>query len=58
MRPTLVAWSPELTVSSTGKTDESRLMRQLAEAAARSAATHFAFTPHGDVEPIDGGGYV
>lgn len=58
MRPALVAWSPELTVSSTGKTDEGRLMRRLAEAAQGSSATHFAYSPGGDVEPLDGGGDV
>jgi acyl-CoA synthetase (AMP-forming)/AMP-acid ligase II len=52
MRPTLVAWSPVLAVSSTGKTDESRLMRRLAEAAEKSSATHFALSPDGDVEPV------
>ncbi len=56
MRPGLVAWSPELTVSSTGKTDENRLMRRLAEAARESPASHFAFSPGGDVEPIGGAG--
>ncbi|MEU7635298.1 amino acid adenylation domain-containing protein [Streptomyces sp. NPDC039016] len=56
MRPALVAWSPELTVSSTGKTDENRLMRRLAEAAEGSTATHFALSPGGDVRPIDGDG--
>jgi D-alanine--poly(phosphoribitol) ligase subunit 1 len=58
MHPSLVAWSPVLTVSSTGKTDESRLMRRLAAAARGSSATHFAFSPSGDVEPIDGDGSV
>ncbi|MFF9143356.1 amino acid adenylation domain-containing protein [Streptomyces sp. NPDC014861] len=53
MLPTVVAWSPELTVSSTGKTDEKLLMRRLAEAARDSGATRFAFTPAGDVEPVD-----
>lgn len=56
MRPALVAWSPVLTVSSTGKTDEKLLMRRLAEAAQGSGATHFAFTTALDVEPVDGGG--
>jgi D-alanine--poly(phosphoribitol) ligase subunit 1 len=58
MRPVLVVWSPVLTVSSTGKTDEGRLMRRLAEAARGSSATHFALSPGGDVEPIDGDGNV
>lgn len=58
MRPALVAWSPELTVSSTGKTDENRLMRRLAEAAQDSPAKHFALWPGGDVAPIDGDGNV
>ncbi|WP_128433713.1 amino acid adenylation domain-containing protein [Streptomyces cyaneus] len=58
MRPAIVAWSPELTVSSTGKTDEKLLMRRLAEAARESSASHFAFTPAGDVEPVDGDGDV
>lgn len=58
MRPALVVWSPVLTVSSTGKTDEGRLMRRLAEAARGSSATHFALSPGGDVEPIDGDGNV
>jgi amino acid adenylation domain-containing protein len=54
MCPTLVAWSPVLAVSSTGKTDEGRLMRRLAEAASESSATHFAFLPDGRVESMDG----
>ena len=54
MRPTLVAWSPELAVSSTGKTDEGRLMRRLAEAVAGSSATHFVLSSDGDVEPVEG----
>ncbi|MCP9956920.1 amino acid adenylation domain-containing protein [Streptomyces sudanensis] len=58
MRPALVAWSPELTVSSTGKTDEKALMRRLAEAAGETGATHFAFTAAGDVEPVDGDGHA
>ncbi|GGR89879.1 MULTISPECIES: amino acid adenylation domain-containing protein [Streptomyces] len=53
MRPALLAWSPELTVSSTGKTDEKALMRRLAEAAGKANATHFVFTPAGDVAPMD-----
>jgi amino acid adenylation domain-containing protein len=56
MRPGLVAWSPELTVSSTGKTDENRLMRRLAEAAQGSSASHFMLTPEGNAEAIDGAG--
>jgi len=51
MRPAVVAWSPELTMSSTGKTDENALVRRLAEAVHGSSATRFAFTPGGDVEP-------
>lgn len=58
MRPALLAWSPELTVSSTGKTDEKRLMRRLAEAAGEASATHFVFTPAGDVEPMDRDAHV
>jgi len=58
MRPAIVAWSPELTVSSTGKTDENRLMRWLAEAAQESSATRFAVSPGGGVAPIDGDGNV
>ena len=54
MRPVLIAWSPVLTVSSTGKTDENRLMRRLAEVARKSSATHFALLPGGDAEPFDG----
>ncbi|MEU5696358.1 amino acid adenylation domain-containing protein [Actinosynnema sp. NPDC020468] len=56
MRPTLVAWSPELAVASTGKTDENGVMRRLAEAARESTATHFALTAGGAVEPVDGNG--
>jgi acyl-coenzyme A synthetase/AMP-(fatty) acid ligase len=56
MRPTLVAWSPVLAVSSTGKTDEIRLMRRLAQAVAESNTTHFALLPDGDVEPGTGAG--
>ncbi|MGY5535554.1 amino acid adenylation domain-containing protein [Streptomyces sp. C-3] len=54
MRPTLVAWSPELSVSSTGKTDEKLLMRRLAEAAREASATHYVLTPAGEAEPVDG----
>jgi acyl-coenzyme A synthetase/AMP-(fatty) acid ligase len=53
MRPTLVAWSPSLTVSSTGKTDEGRLMLRLAGAVRGSSATHFALSAHGEFEPVD-----
>lgn len=56
MRPTLVAWSPALTISSTGKTDEGRLIQRLAEAARRSSATHFTLSPGGDFEPAIGVG--
>ncbi|WP_049564743.1 amino acid adenylation domain-containing protein [Streptomyces sp. SBT349] len=56
MRPAVVAWSPVLAVSSTGKTDESRLMRRLAEAARESSATHYALSPGGDFRPVDGVG--
>ncbi|MFI0187327.1 amino acid adenylation domain-containing protein [Streptomyces sp. NPDC017082] len=58
MRPALLAWSPELTVSSTGKTDEKLLMRRLAGAAGEANATRFVFTPAGDVEPMDRDGHV
>jgi amino acid adenylation domain-containing protein len=58
MRPTLVAWSPVLAVSSNGKTDESRLMRRLAEAVSESSATHFALAAEGDAKPADGAGDV
>ncbi|WP_349239632.1 amino acid adenylation domain-containing protein [Streptomyces sp. CC208A] len=58
MLPTLVAWSPELTLSSTGKTDEKPLMRRLAEAAGETSATRFAFTPAGDVEAVDEDGHA
>jgi hypothetical protein len=58
MRPTLVGWSPEVALSSTGKTDEKQLMRRLAEAAQESSATRFAFSPGDHVEPLDGNGRV
>jgi len=58
MRPTLVAWSPTLAVSSTGKTDENRLMRRLAEAVDGSSATHFTLSPDGDVEMLSPDGDV
>lgn len=45
-------------MSSTGKTDEKRLMRRLAEAAGEASATHFVFTPAGDVEPMDRDAHV
>ncbi|GGY65281.1 amino acid adenylation domain-containing protein [Streptomyces omiyaensis] len=54
MVPAVVAWSPATAVSSTGKTDEKLLMRRLADAARESSATRFAFTPAGDVAPVDG----
>lgn len=56
MRPGLVAWSPELAMSSTGKTDESRLMRRLSDAAGESAARHFVLSADGAVAPMDGAG--
>lgn len=58
MRPALLAWSPEFAVSSTGKTDEIRLMRLLAGAVDGSSATRFAFTPDAGVGPLDGDGDV
>ena len=58
MRPALVAWSPELTMTSTGKTDENQLMRRLAEAVHGSTATRFAVSPGGDFAPVDGYGNV
>ncbi|MFJ5708436.1 amino acid adenylation domain-containing protein [Streptomyces sp. NPDC093105] len=58
MLPTVVAWSPELSVSSTGKTDEKPLMGRLAEAVREASATRFVFTPAGDVEPVDGDGHA
>ena len=57
MRPTVTAWSPELALSSTGKTDEHRLMRRLAEAVRESSATRFTLSPGGDVDAIDGHGH-
>ncbi|AXX31563.1 amino acid adenylation domain-containing protein [Actinosynnema pretiosum subsp. pretiosum] len=56
MRPTLLAWSPSPTVSSTGKTDENRLMRRLADAVRDRTATRFAFTADGTAEPAEGDG--
>jgi D-alanine--poly(phosphoribitol) ligase subunit 1 len=53
MRPTVVAWSPETALSSTGKTDEAGLMRRLAGAVAGSGATRFTVAPGGDVTPAD-----
>jgi len=58
MRPAVVAWSPVLAVSSTGKTDEGRLMRRLAEAARESGATHFVLSPAGDFQPVDRVGHA
>ncbi|SEK91082.1 amino acid adenylation domain-containing protein [Streptacidiphilus jiangxiensis] len=55
MRPTVVAWSPELAVSSTGKTDEGRLMRALAEVTRESNATHFVLSAEGEFAAVDGG---
>ncbi|MFE5793153.1 amino acid adenylation domain-containing protein [Streptomyces sp. NPDC056503] len=49
MLPAVIAWSPELSVSSTGKTDEKLLMGRLADAVRESSASRFAFTPDGDV---------
>ncbi|GHJ93852.1 non-ribosomal peptide synthase [Streptomyces sp. NE5-10] len=58
MLPTVVAWSPELSVSSTGKTDEKLLMGRLAEAARASSATRFVLTADGDAEPVDEDGHA
>ncbi|MGW4158346.1 amino acid adenylation domain-containing protein [Streptomyces sp. NPDC004788] len=52
MRPSVVGWSPDPAVSSTGKTDEKLLMRRLGEAAGQSNATRFVFTAAGDVEAV------
>ncbi|MFJ3905041.1 amino acid adenylation domain-containing protein [Streptomyces sp. NPDC090025] len=55
MRPTVVAWSSELSVSSTGKTDEKLLMKRLAEAVdGARATTRFVFTTTGEVTPDTG----
>ncbi|SDP95641.1 amino acid adenylation domain-containing protein [Actinopolyspora xinjiangensis] len=53
MRPTVVAWSPELTVSSTGKTNEKLLLQRLSEVTREASATHFAFTSDGDIETVE-----
>jgi len=53
MRPALVAWSPSLSVSSTGKTDEGRLIARLREAAKSSSSGYFGLTEGGDFEPMD-----
>ncbi|MER8039478.1 amino acid adenylation domain-containing protein [Streptomyces hydrogenans] len=58
MLPTVVAWSPELSVSSTGKTDEKLLMGRLAAAAGASSATRFVLTADGDAEPVDEDGHA
>ncbi|MFE5886127.1 amino acid adenylation domain-containing protein [Streptomyces hydrogenans] len=58
MLPTVVAWSPELSVSSTGKTDEKLLMGRLADAARASSATRFVLTVDGDAEPVDEDGHA
>ncbi|MGW6561403.1 amino acid adenylation domain-containing protein [Streptomyces hydrogenans] len=58
MLPTVVAWSPELSVSSTGKTDEKLLMGRLADAARASSATRFVLTADGDAEPVDEDGHA
>ncbi|MFE3124626.1 amino acid adenylation domain-containing protein [Streptomyces hydrogenans] len=58
MLPTVVAWSSELSVSSTGKTDEKLLMGRLADAARASSATRFVLTADGDAEPVDEDGHA
>ncbi|MFB7340488.1 amino acid adenylation domain-containing protein [Streptomyces hydrogenans] len=58
MLPTVVAWSSELSVSSTGKTDEKLLMGRLAAAARTSSATRFVLTADGDAEPVDEDGHA
>ncbi|MFF9342475.1 MULTISPECIES: amino acid adenylation domain-containing protein [unclassified Streptomyces] len=58
MLPTVVAWSPELAVSSTGKTDEKLLMGRLAEAVREASATRFVIAPDGDVEPVGEDGHA
>ncbi|MFJ6407573.1 amino acid adenylation domain-containing protein [Streptomyces hydrogenans] len=58
MLPTVVAWSSELSVSSTGKTDEKLLMGRLAAAARASSATRFVLTADGDAEPVDEDGHA
>jgi len=55
MYPTLVAWSPVVAISSTGKTDERGLIHRL-EAAAVSGATRFNFASDGSVVPNAGSG--
>lgn len=53
MRPTLIAWSPTLTVTSTGKTDERLLIERLKEAAQSSSSNYFALSKAGVFEPIE-----
>ncbi|NIF18158.1 amino acid adenylation domain-containing protein [Pantoea sp. Cy-639] len=52
MHPNLFAWSPTLSISSSGKTDERVLITRLKEAAKLSGSSHFALSSRRVFEPI------
>ncbi|MFC6423851.1 amino acid adenylation domain-containing protein [Oerskovia paurometabola] len=57
MQPSLVAWSPNRSVSSTGKTDEKELVRRLADAARDVNGTRFALEIGGTATTLEGYGH-
>lgn len=52
MHPSLFAWSPTLSLSSSGKTDERVLITRLKDAAELSGSSHFALSNDGVFEPV------
>ena len=53
MRPSVLAWSPEWSVTSTGKTDEKSTVAHLREALKNTVARYFAWSSQQTFEPID-----
>lgn len=52
MHPNVVAWSSNLSLSSSGKTDERVLIKRLKDATILSGSNHFAWSVDGIFEPI------
>ncbi|MET9532202.1 AMP-binding protein [Streptomyces sp. NPDC006649] len=53
MRPTLLAWSPGGSATSTAESGERELVQRLAEAAQQSNSNYFVLSADGAVEPIE-----
>jgi amino acid adenylation domain-containing protein len=53
MRPSVIAWTANVLIGATGKTDEALWGERLKDAAQSSSANYFAMTECGNVEPME-----